>query len=470
MTTIPEPPNIPAAESVQRLLDRHENPVRALRTVPLGRPWLETRNAAEYTDWKVEQESWRETAALLHQSEHMADLFVQGPDALRLFRDLSIMAYPKFRPGQAKQFIATSPDGFMIGDGILVYLEEDSFDLIGDATLALWVQFHIETGGYDVEYSVDHPNHWFIPLRSRETPPVLYRYEVQGPNAVKVIEAATGAPVPEVRLFNLTEFTIAGRSVRAIRHGMAGQPGFEFFGPYADAEIVREALLEAGEPFGLTPVGYLAYMTTNLESGWFVVGLPAIFSGESTRAFREWLPTSALASITGSAASEDIEDYYFTPYDLGYGPFISKDHEFIGRAALERLADRPIKAKVTLIWNEDDFGKLYTELVQPEHGLPPQFRPLSDMSFTTNPFDSVQIDGRTIGYATQSGYISADRRFVSLAAIDAAFATPGTEVTILWGDNPDIPHPEIAPHRQVSVRATVAPTPFSDYAREEYRK
>ncbi len=44
-------------------------------------------------------------------------------------------------------------------------------------------------------------------------------------------------------------------SVRALRHGMAGQPGLEIFGPWDDGEAVKEAIVEAGKEFGLRLVG-----------------------------------------------------------------------------------------------------------------------------------------------------------------------------------------------------------------------
>ena len=82
--------------------------------------------------------------------------------------------------------------------------------------------------------------------------------------------------------------TIAGKTVRALRHGMAGQPGFEFFGPWDDGEAVRQALIEAGREFGMRLVGGRAYSSNTLESGWIPSPLPAVYSGEGSRAFREW--------------------------------------------------------------------------------------------------------------------------------------------------------------------------------------
>ena len=65
-----------------------------------------------------------------------------------------------------------------------------------------------------------------------------------------------------------------------------------------------------------------------------------------------------MASLGGSFYSEDIKDYYLTPYDLGYGPFVKFDHEFVGRGALEKMAANPPRQKVTLVWNGDDVARV----------------------------------------------------------------------------------------------------------------
>ena len=147
----------------------------------------------------------------------------------------------------------------------------------------------------------------------------------------------TGGPLPDVKFFNMTDFTIAGHRVRALRHGMAGQPGFELFGPWAEGDEVLHAILEAGAEFGLMRAGAKAYSTSNLESGWIPTAVPAIF-GPEMRGYREWLDAGALGSLGGSMDSGDITDYYVTPYDIGYGRTVKFDHDFLGREALERVA------------------------------------------------------------------------------------------------------------------------------------
>ena len=77
---------------------------------------------------------------------------------------------------------------------------------------------------------------------------------------------------------------VAGERVRTLRHGMAGAPGLELWGPYESYEKVRDAILEAGREFGLEPCGSRAYSANTLESGWIPSPLPAIYTSEGLRA------------------------------------------------------------------------------------------------------------------------------------------------------------------------------------------
>ena len=150
----------------------------------------------------------------------------------------------------------------------------------------------------------------------------IYRYQVQGPTALKVLEKATGGPLPDIKFFNMGELKIAGHKVRALHHGMSGAPGLELFGPWDERDEVKAAIVEAGEEFGLRQVGSRVYATNTLESGWIPCPLPAVFTGDEMKSYRKWLPANgyeATGSLGGSLTSDDIEDYYLTPWDLGYG-------------------------------------------------------------------------------------------------------------------------------------------------------
>jgi vanillate/3-O-methylgallate O-demethylase len=154
----------------------------------------------------------------------------------------------------------------------------------------------------------------------------------------------------------MAEMSVAGERVRTLRHGMAGAPGLELWGPYETYDKVREAILAAGRELGIEPCGARAYASNTLESGWIPSPLPAIYTGDQLRGYREWLPAGgyeATTSLYGSFVSDKIEDYYLNPWELGYGQFVKFDHDFHGREALEQIDPDAQRKKVTLAWEAD---------------------------------------------------------------------------------------------------------------------
>jgi glycine cleavage system aminomethyltransferase T len=451
--------------SLQAALQAAGNPARMLRDSQIG-PYAFPVVPSEFTNWRDEQTSWRKGCALFDQSHHMTDLYVEGPDALRVFSDLGINTFENFRVDTAKQFVACNPDGYVIGDAILFHLAENTFNLVGRPPALNWVQYHVETGGYDATAERDERS--FVNKGARKS----YRYQVQGPNALKVMEKVTGRPVPVIKFFNMSAVTIAGCEVRALRHGMVGQPGWELFGPWGDGDRVRDAIVEAGRDLGIRKVGARTYPTSTLESGWIPSPLPAVYTGDELEAYRRWLGGTsyeAMASLGGSFYSDDIGDYYLTPHDLGYGGFLRFDHEFVGRAALEKLADSPRRTKVTLAWNGDDVTQAFGALF--DAGDPIKYIDLPLANYATLPYDKVLSGGRIVGLSTYTGYSFNERSMLSLSIVDSELAKPGTEVTLVWGEEgggstkPTVERP----HRQIEIRATVGPAPYAEAARVAYR-
>lgn len=426
----------------------------------------------EFTNWIEEQRSWRESVALLDQSHHMSDLFIRGWDAARLLSDTGVNSFARFPANAAKQFIAVNHEGHLVGDAILFHLSgeagaaDDEYDLVGWHMVLDWVQYHGETGEYDVSFDRD-PNS-IARAAAGGGDPKLYRYELQGPNALPLLERVTGHPAPETRFFGMETFEIAGVTVRSLRHGMAGMPGFELFGPWAEGERVREALLEAGDAFGLTLVGSRAYSSANLESAWVPSPLPAIYTGQGSEEYLAWLPAARLGSLAGSFESEDIEDYYLSPYELGYGRTVRFDHDFIGRAALERRAAGTHRVKVSLVWDPEDVAAIQRSAY--EEGLPAKFLELPKARYGQHQVDLVRRGDEAVGLSHDVGYSVNEQTFLSLASLDPAHAEPGTEVEVLWGEDPNTTKPTVERHRQVRVRARVAPAPYSRFARESYRR
>ena len=450
--------------NLEEALQSAGNPVEMLRNSQIG-PYAFPVVRHEFTNWRDEQRAWRDSCALFDQSHHMTDLYVEGPDALKVFSDLGVNSFKTFRVNTAKQFVAVTSQGFVIGDAILFHLAENKFNLVGRPPAANWVQYHIETGKYNAKIERDERSAQNDGRRK------TFRYQVQGPNALKVMEKVLKQAVPDVKFFNMSTISIAGHDVRALRHGMVGQPGWELFGPWEQGAAVRDAIVEAGQEFGIRQVGARTYPTSCLESGWIPSPLPAIYTGDDMKAYRQWLKGTsyeAMASLGGSFVSGNIADYYLTPFDLGYGQFVKFDHDFVGRAALEKIAASPARQKVTLLWNGDDVARAFKTMS--DDGDITKYIDTPLANYSTLPYDKVVKNGKTIGLSTYTGYTYNERSWLSLGIVNNEQATPGTEVTLVWGEESrGTTKPTVERHKQAEIRAVVAPVPISEVARMAYR-
>ncbi len=457
-----------AARNLQDVLDESGNIVELLRNSQIG-AYIYPVVPSEFTNWRREQRAWRETAVLFDQSHHMVNLFLRGPDAIKLISDTGINSVANFPVDMAKQFVPTTPAGHVIGDGILFHLDEEEFVWVGRNPAANWLRYQAETGGYKVEAEYDDrsPSRPYGKAVTRK----YWRFQIQGPNAWQVIEKVNGGTVEQLKFFRMSTMNVAGEQVRTLRHGMAGAPGLELFGPYETYESTREAILEAGREFGLELCGSRAYASNTLESGWIPSPLPAIYTGEELRGYREWLGADsyeAINALAGSFISDNIEDYYLNPWELGYGPFVKFDHDFIGRDALERIDSEAQRKKVTLAWAPEDVTKIISSLFDTEsEGY--QFFDLPNANYGSSNFDSVLDAGGTIvGYSMFTGYSANERRALSLATVDPEVEI-GTEVRVVWGEpNGGSRKTTVEPHEQIEVRAIVSPVPYAVTARLEY--
>jgi len=415
-----------------------------LQTVPVVQP--------EFSGWAKEQVAWQDGVILYDLCHHMNDLFIEGPDAMKLLMSVSANDYEKFAIGQAKQFVPVTRNGDIITDGILMRTGVDSFILSGVPASQTWVRYHADRGGHDVTYRADPDS-----ANRKGGPPAMFRYQVQGPKAMEVVERALGAAPPKVKFFHSEEVTIAGRKLRAFRHGMAGQPGFELLGRWEDNDAVKQALLDAGEPSGIVQVGGLAYYTNGIESGWIPTPTPGIYSDPELEDYRKFVSLFSYEGqkpIHGSFYSDDIEDYYISPYELGYGRSIAFNHDFIGREALEKAKDSVRRTRVTLVYNADDVKEVL--------GADPGY-------LLRYPRDRVEVGDEMVGLAMYTANFPQHGTLLSLALVDKRHAEPGTEVAVAWGEHPGAGAPLDAHKAFPRIRATVQSSPYDPYARSGYR-
>ena len=130
-----------SASTLDTLIQGAGGAVKLLRNSRTG-PYVYPVVASEYTNWRDEQIAWQQSCVLFNQSYHMTDMYVEGPDALKLLASLGINTFGNFAPNKAKQYVVCNYDGYVIGDVILFYLDNNSFNIVGRPSVHNWVQYH----------------------------------------------------------------------------------------------------------------------------------------------------------------------------------------------------------------------------------------------------------------------------------------------------------------------------------------
>jgi vanillate/3-O-methylgallate O-demethylase len=443
-----------ALKSLETRIAEAGSPVDLLRSSNLG-PYVFPGIPPEFTNWRDEVRAWKNDVALLEQSYHMTELHLRGKDVIPFLGEIAVNKLDPFQVNRGKQLVLAAPDGNQIADAIIFHEDDEFYRVVGAPFASDWLLFNAEKSSHDVTADLNH--NWSVAAAPRD----VFRIQIQGPAALDLVTEVAGGTLPDIKFFYIGEFTIAGKRVKALRHGMAGTPGFEIYGAWDDQQAVRDALTSAGEKYGLRKVGALAYSTTAQESGWMPMPLPAIYSGDAMKPYREWLNgyyLETIGSLGGSLVSDRIEDYYVDPIEVGYGGLVDWDRDFVGRDALKEKADNQRRTKVTLEWNDDDVADaIKSSLTDGPAGA--RFIALPTPMYATFESDAVLKEGKPVGVSQWSAYTANGGHVISHALIDLAHATPGTEVTLLWGE-PDSKRSTVDPHTVREIRATVTPAPY----------
>ncbi|MAC76977.1 MAG: glycine cleavage system protein T [Rhodobacteraceae bacterium] len=447
----------------------YANPVEMLRNSQIGM-YVYPVVTPEFSNWRSEQAAWRDSAVLFDQCHHMDELIVEGPQAEAFLAHHGINSFANFPLNRAKHFVPVTPDGHVIGDHIIFRERQDKFILVGRAPTSNWLMFCAAWGSWNVRLRYD-PRSPSRPEGER----VLrehYRFQIQGPDAPKIFEKMNGGPIPDIKFFHVDVINIGSKKGQALRHGMSGAPGLEVWGPYKDKDYIHSTILQAARDAGVNLVqcGARAYSTNTLESGWIPSPLPGIYTGDGMlKDYRDWLGADmyeAAGAIGGSFVSDNIEDYYVNPFELGYDFYIGwKKDDFIGKDALAKMKERKNRKKVTFEWNKEDVLKVIATAF--EEGTPAKWIDFPQPNYASSSADMVMDGDRMVGMSMFNGYSWNERCLLSLGVVDASVQV-GDVLTLRWGEPDDTAKTSAEPHRQAEIRVRVSPTPYAKEARENY--
>jgi glycine cleavage system aminomethyltransferase T len=385
-------------------------------------------------------------AAYIHGGLNPSLIYrITGPDALRLLSEHSVNSFAKWNTGAAKHVIMCNDDGLIMTHGVTIRLGEDDFMTFW---LMPWVNFLAESGDYDV--------------KGENLTGKVFLFQIGGPRALEVLEAATQDDLHHIRYMRSGPTKIAGADVSVatdvtvLRVGMTGALAYEVHGPIEQAQEVYKAILKAGEPFGLQRIGsaHDTHTENGFSQGYMHFLHPWYEDPKIAKPLAAFGRPSEPPPMRGSA-EPDIRLRYRNPIEVGWGHMIKFDHEFQGKAALEREVANPKRKMVTLVWNDEDILDVYRS--QFEQGEEYRFMPF-DRSEGGDHADLVLKDGKTVGLSSGRIFSYYYRKMISLCSIDVAEGEIGNEVIIVWGDRGT---------RQKEIRATVDRFPFYNEDRNE---
>jgi aminomethyltransferase len=336
MTEIPAPLATP-------LLDRHE--ALGAKVVEFA-GWL---MPIQYAGILEEHRAVR-TAAGLFDLSHMGELVVEGPDAGAALAAALVTDPPALAVGRAHYSMICADDGGILDDLIVYRLAEDRFMVVANASNARVVS----------DALVERLDGFRAVLDDRSLATGLVA--VQGPRSLDILGSLTDLDLGRIPYYGIAEGTVAGVHALVARTGYTGEDGFEAFVDTGHAGAVWDAMLEAGRPHGLVPVGLGARDTLRLEAG-----MP-LYGNELDRATN--------------------------PFEAGLGRVVklAKPGDFTGRLALEGVA-------------RDGVGRRLVGLVLRERGIARHGYPVLDDAGTTGAVTSGTMSP-TLGYAIAMAYVA----------------------------------------------------------------
>ena len=365
--------------------------------MPVGTPFHERTFALceslSYRDWsgyytvsnyethhEHEYNAIRNAAALIDISP-LFKYVVSGPDAARLVDRMITRNVRTMDVGQVFYTPWCDEHGAVIDDGTVARLEEDRFRWTSADPSLRWITQN--TTGLRV--SVD------------EVSEATAALALQGPMAARVLRACADANVDALRYFRITRGRIAGVPVEISRTGYTGDLGYEMWIPSEHAVQVWDAIMTAGQPFELKPVGMLALDVARTEAGLLLLDVDYIGSRKAL-----------------------IPAQRYTPFEMGLSRLVSLDKgPFVGRAALvEERRRGPRRMVVGLEIEWADVEALYERV-----GLTP-VAPAATSRVPVPVFRSA----RQIGRATTTAWSPTLKRLIAMATIDAPHYEHGTRV------------------------------------------
>jgi len=327
--------------------------------------WSGYRVAACFRDVELEYAAIRNAATLFDLSP-MVKYRVAGTDAAQMLDRLTVRNVTNLPSGRVQSTLWCDDAGKVMDDGTLFGFDDETFRLCCQERHYPWLV--AAAAEYDVEID--------------DVTDEVAALALQGPTSFAVLdEVGIGNEIADLPPFQFRSLRLlGGERVTVSRTGFTGDLGYELWMRPGDALAVWDALAEAGELFGLTPIGSAALNIARIEAGYVMTNQDFMASEQVVR-----------------------PDRARSPFEIGLGWMVdfNKPH-FNGRRAL--VAERDAGSARTCLVGLDIDGNI----------------PAQDAL--------VMFNGkRTVGHVTSACWSPTTKRNIALAVLERPFGDTETE-------------------------------------------
>jgi aminomethyltransferase len=307
----------------------------------------------------IEEHRTVRAAVGLFDVSHMGEFEAEGPNALAVLQSLTTNDVAALEVGQVQYSVLCYPHGGIVDDLTVYRLADDRFLLT------------VNAGNIDKDWAWVTEHGRAARWRNASTDTGLIA--VQGPRAEALVARLADIDVPAIGYYRFARGTVAGVSTLVSRTGYTGEDGFELYTAAGDTARLWAALLAAGAPLGVAPIGLGARDTLRLEMRYALYG-------------------------------NDIDETT-NPLEAGLGWIVKPAKgEFIGREAIEKVRAAGVSRRLV--------GLEMVERAVARHGY------------------RVLKDGRPVGVVTSGSYGPSVDRYIALAYVETPLATNGTALDV----------------------------------------
>lgn len=353
------------------------------------RRWAGHIVAGSY-ELSLDREYWaiRDAAALIDVSPLMKYL-IEGPDAALLLHRITTRDVLGMKVGQVGYTGWCDEEGKLLDDGTVSRLDQNLFRLTSAEPSLRWLSMN--SVGMDVSI--------------REVTDDVAALSLQGPKSRAILDRCCSKTVDKLKYFRVMDNaigsrTLDGRKVTISRTGYTGDLGYEIWMDKADALPIWDALMAAGNDYGIAPCGILPMDMARVEAGLFMIDV------DYTASNHAW-----------------IEAQKSSPLEMGLDWAVNLDKAgyFVGRRALER--EKREGSAWKLVGVEIDWAGM--EPLFAQVGLPPQIPAMAVRGSLP-----VTRAGKQVGYASTSTWSPVLKKYIALVHLQRPHYQPGTQLEI----------------------------------------